>query len=602
MDVDGSAPIGRRGLLLGSAATLVATAGCPWPGNAQAPHPSPAAAAADHKPGSSPNSTLVLRSDIACTGTNPNFAFDTKPWRKYVSVNLGTTIVGNDTVNRAVRAGVLVVDDWQFQAGPHQGKTATLAIATTTTNELYCFSEVSLHHDADVHVPLWQTFLGVTPSMRNSMKLPAPMGVCGTPVIDLPNRRMFVVALWDDASHVGHYSVFSVSLDTGAILASQELVDPGVQGQPTFDPDVLYQRCAANLVAGWIWVGFAGFLYKDRGPYFGWLVAINSEDLTQQHYQCTISANSNQRYGIYDGGLWGIASVAGAPDGSVYALTANATQVSPSDTKGLHPGRGLKQFGENYWASVPDTGPGSIGDYFQAMLRLGVPQPAQGAAVPVVDWFQGTFTQNENANDADFAGSSTMLLPPINGRQLLVFLPKDGYLYFLDAQHLGHYSLPLSRTDFGAPDTKTAVAYVHTPEGRDILIIGSNTTGSCGGFVAFELDATPQIPTLRKLWQSSAELRDAFAAPIILANPVTDPNDPPTPFGLTFVIDGQLAPENYLENCALRAYQVVSGEVVYDSTVNGDIDETVPHFAPLTSGGKSVFVPTSVGFMGFAQI
>jgi hypothetical protein len=65
------------------------------------------------------SSTTTLRSDTARTGTNPNFPINTNPWRKYVSVDLGTTVIGGQTFNRPVRAGVLVVENWLFNAGPH---------------------------------------------------------------------------------------------------------------------------------------------------------------------------------------------------------------------------------------------------------------------------------------------------------------------------------------------------------------------------------------------------------------------------------------------------------------------------------------------------
>src|ERR1019366_2786458 len=41
--------------------------------------------------------------------------------------------------------------------------------------------------------------------------------------------------------------------------------------------------------------------------------------------------------------------------------------------------------------------------------------------------------------------------------------------------------------------------------------------------------------------------------------------------------------------------------IAYDSTANNDVTEQIPHFAPITSGGYSVFCATSTGFMGFTQ-
>ena len=96
------------------------------------------------------SSTTTLRNDIARTGTNPNFPINTNPWRKYVSVDLGTvTIRGTTTVNRVVRAGVLIVKNWLFNTGLLAGQKHNLVLVATTTNEIYCFSEGALlTHDA----------------------------------------------------------------------------------------------------------------------------------------------------------------------------------------------------------------------------------------------------------------------------------------------------------------------------------------------------------------------------------------------------------------------------------------------------------------------
>jgi hypothetical protein len=228
----------------------------------------------------------------------------------------------------------------------------------------------------------------------------------------------------------------------------------------------------------------------------------------------------------------------------------------------------------------------------------------------VLDWFQGsTFTQAENTADFDFGGSSPVVLPSINGRQLVAFVPKDGDVFVLDTQNLGKYSIPLERQTFadalsqGGNDTKVAIAYMETPDGRNILIVGADSNGSLGGFAAFELAAAATPPTMAKLWQAPSQLRDSFGSPAIIASPVPHKSKPPNPIGLAWVIDGDDAGpgSNFLKNCAMRAYDVLTGAIAYDSTATNDVTEQIPHFAPITSGGYSVFCVTSAGFMGFTQ-
>lgn len=537
------------------------------------------------------SSTTTLRNDTARTGTNPNFPINTNPWRKYLSMDLGTTVIGGQNINRAVRAGVLVVENWLFNAGPHKGETHTLVLVATTTNEIFCYGEGSLLANGSAAPPLWQMSLGVTPIMRAGSNIAPPLGICGTPVVDSANRRMFAVAMWDDGSGTGHYSIFNIALDTGTITTSQELIDAGAAGRATFNGDVLDQRTAINLVDGWLWLGFAAFAAYDEGKYYGWAVAIGADDLTKQLYQPMISLKSTNTYGMYAGGIWGPGGLAAGNDGTVYALTGNATGDPAA-----------------YWTALPAAGPGSLGDYFNALVRVGVEVSGASSELAVLDWFQGsTFTKQENDADWDFGGSSPVVLPPINGRQLVAFVPKDGDIFVLDSQNLGEYSVPLTRVTFanafnaGGNDTKVAIAFMQTPDGKNVLIVGADSNGSLGGFAAFQVDGTVTPPTLTMLWKSTSTLRDSFGSPMVIANPAPDAPSLPNPVGLVWVIDGDDAGDNFLNNCALRAYDVLAGSVAYDSTVHNDITEEIPHFTPITSGGNSVFCTTSKGFIAFTQ-
>ena len=184
-----------------------------------------------------------------------------------------------------------------------------------------------------------------------------------------------------------------------------------------------------------------------------------------------VSLNSSNTYGMFAGGIWGPGGVAAADDGTVYALTGNATGDPAA-----------------YWGALPAAGPGSLGDYFNALVRVGVEVSGVSSNLAVLDWFQGsTFTKAENDADWDFGGSSPVVLPPINGRQLVAFVPKDGDIFVLDSQNLGQYSVPLTRVTFanafnsGGNDTKVAIAFMQTPDGRNVLIVGADSNGASLG-------------------------------------------------------------------------------------------------------------------------
>jgi hypothetical protein len=540
------------------------------------------------------SSTTTLRNDVARTGTNPYFPLKAGPWHKYSSIDLGAP----------VRAGVLVVQHWRFDHGPHHGETHTLVLVSTTTNEIYCYSEKSLLAGGSPP-PLWHTSLGVPPVTRGGSNIAPPIGVCGTPVIEREKRRMFVVAASDNGAGGNEYTIFDLSLDTGHISRHHKLVDPGASGRATFDPSLVDQRTAINLVHGWLWLGFADFLAYDLGRYYGWAVAIDPDKLNHQLYHPMVSQNSSNNWGVFAGGIWGPGGMAADDDGAVYALTGNATQLDPGDVSGNNPHDDLNSFGMNYWANIPappHKGPGTQGDYFNGLVRLSIKHSGPNARIEVLDWFQGsTFTQAENSADFDFGGSSPVVLPEIDERQLVAFVPKDGDIFVLDSGNLGHYTKPLTRQTFanalinGGNDTKVAIAFVHTHHGHRILIVGADSNGSFGGFAAFQIDAAATPPTLTKLWQAPSPLRDSFGSPIVIASHEHHINP------VCWVIDGDDAADNFLKNCAMRAYDVITGAVAYDSTVHGDITEEIPHFCPITSGGHSVFCATSKGFIGFTQ-
>jgi len=557
------------------------------------------------------NSTTTLRSDVARTGANPNFPITSDPWRKYVSIDLTNSAIPYQA--RPVRAGVLVLHDWNFNTGFHQNETHTLLLVATTTNELFCYSEADLLQNGSSGKPLWYTSLASSafpPRTRPGSNMATPIGICGTPVADIPNRRMFVIAMWETGPQegAGNYSIFEISLDTGHILQSQKLVDTGAAGRITFNPDVVDQRTAINLVGQWLWVGFAAYLAWDDGNYSGWVVAISSNNLAYQLYQPMIDYNhwNDPTVNLRCGGVWGVGGVAAAQDQTVYALTGNGC-AGPNGNDILP---------QSFWSSNP-TGPGTSGSYFQALVRIG---PTRGAEIAVVDWFQDStivqpdnisVTQYENNRDWDFGGSTPLLLPPVNGQNLIAFVPKDGNIFILNAQNLGKFSAgkPVSFADIAVNhgnDTKTALAFFQTADKKNILVVAADShttsTGNVGGLAAFQIDASANPPVLTRLWTSPHYLNDSFGSPTLIANPIPDASKPPTPAGLVWVIDGSGGlPGSFSTNCTMRAYDLVSGSVAYDSGTKVEVTETIPNFAAITSGGNSVFCPTISGFMGFTQ-
>jgi hypothetical protein len=166
------------------------------------------------------------------------------------------------------------------------------------------------------------------------------------------------MALIDEGSNSENYHIFSLSLDTGAILADVPLRDEGAGGRPTFVGRDHDQRGALLLDHDRVYAVFADFLKDDKGPYFGWLVSCRADDLADQSF-----LPANRR--VYGGGIWGPGGASADAEGNVYAVTGNAT-----DGKGDEGSDKIIP----YWDGLPQNKhPGDFGDFFEGVFRAAPP-------------------------------------------------------------------------------------------------------------------------------------------------------------------------------------------------------------------------------------
>ncbi len=232
-------------------------------------------------------------------------------WHKQKEINLGS----------AVRGAPLLLSRWQIQRQdlPHAGETHDLLFVASSGNRVDAYAIDQLR--AASPNPIWSQQLPAALN-RTDSNIPPPIGISSTPVLDPPNRRMFVVALQDDGSGNGTYFIYSLTLDSGKILQQAKLHDPGAPGRPTFYGSQQDQRGALNLVAGRIYATFAGFAANDLGDYRGWVVGCNADNLADQwFFPVTISPHVL-------GGVWGPGGVAATSDNSLYVATGNGTRGS----------------------------------------------------------------------------------------------------------------------------------------------------------------------------------------------------------------------------------------------------------------------------------
>ena len=271
-----------------------------------------------------------------------------RPWGKYLEIPLGSP----------VRGAVMFLQQWTLQGGTNANETYTMLYLATSANEVLAFAEEQLR--AGVSTPIWRTPLR-PPITRTGSNIPPPIGVCSTIVLDSANRRLFTVALTDNGNGVGIYWIYSLSLDTGAILAEQPISDRFVGGRPIFVGNDHDQRRALLLEGGMLYSVFADFLAYDEGPYHGWLVACDPGNLASQSFLPTFLPTTNR---VLGGGVWGPGGASADASGNLYVVTGNATTDDDA-----------------YWNDIPSgTHHGDFGDYFEAVVRAApswIPQVGQ---------------------------------------------------------------------------------------------------------------------------------------------------------------------------------------------------------------------------------
>ncbi len=275
----------------------------------------------------------------------------------------------------------MFLQHWTLRGGQHSGQTHTMLYVATSGNRVLAFSEEQLL--AGNATPIWTTNLAPA-SQRKGSNIPTPVGVCGTVVLDSATRRLFTVALTESGHGADIYRIYALSLDTGAILADQAITDSGGSGRSTFIGSDHDQRGALILDRGRIYTIFADFLADDEGPYRGWLMSCNADNLTVQSF-----LPRTRR--VHGGGVWGPGGASADGSGNLYVVTGNAPDAD-----------------DDYWDSLTSgTRPGDQGDYFEAVVRAAHTWTAQvnrwDDAIEIPDWF-GSDNQGGGIAIADLNG------------------------------------------------------------------------------------------------------------------------------------------------------------------------------------------------------
>ena len=300
------------------------------------------------------------------------------------AANLARDLSFNGTISGNVHAQPLYIEG---------GPNGAMIIVVTASNNVYALN-------ATTGTVIWsRTDIG--PAVTSGLPCGniSPVGIIGTPVVDLASRSLFFDALIDGATK--KHFIYSLNVDTGATHADWPVdVNTAVPG---FDSPVQEDRGALAVVNGIVYVPYSGY-FGDCGDYHGSVVGVHIDNPSIVGAWRTVAEG---------GGIWGHSGV--ASDGNnMFVITGNTFTTPQSPWSG----------GE-------------------AIIRLQAGPVFSGQ--PTDFWAPANW-QSLDGSDTDLGGCSAILIdvPGATPSQLVLALGKDGNAYLVNRNNLGGVAGPVS--------------------------------------------------------------------------------------------------------------------------------------------------------------
>ena len=352
------------------------------------------------------------------------------------AANLTRDLNFNGTISGNVYAQPLYIEG---------GPNGAMVIAVTESNNVYAL-------DADDGSVIWQRNLGPAVTSRLPCGNITPLGITGTPVVDLASRSLFLDAMIDGATK--RHLVYSLNVDTGATNSNWpvDLNATARYNGTTFTSLVQNERGGLAIVNGILYVSFSGHA-GDCGMYHGWVIGIPINNPSN------VMAWATNAIG---GGIWGHGGV--ASDGTDLFVVTGNTFTSPGD-------------------------PWSGGE---AIIRF------QAGPIFSSFWAPPNWQSLDNT-DADLGGCSATLIdaPGATPSQLVLALGKDGIAYLLNRNSLGSVSTPLASESLPSAVRGQSAATYHTSQGTYFVFHSENNS-----VAAYKVTAT-NPPTIVPAWSMS---------------------------------------------------------------------------------------------------
>ncbi len=309
-----------------------------------------------------------------------------------------------------------------------------------------------------------------------------PLGITGTPAIDLPSRTLFLSAAVGSATTITTHQIHALSIDDGTEKAGfpidvSKLSSDGV----AFNPVVQNQRGALLLVNGTLYVPYGGHA-GDCGQYRGWVVGVPIATPSGAMAWATMAKA---------GGIWAVNGP--SSDGTdVFATTGNTYDI-----------------GQNPAPTVWGQG--------DTVLRFhGLPAFSQATT----DYFYPSNWASLDVSDGDLGGTAAIPVDVAGATPsaLIVALGKNGVAYLLNRANLGGKGTGNGTTGEGLMSVKVASSQIMnapasytTASGTYVVFntVGMGTgcpTGQSGNLVALKISAASP-PAVSVAWCANLQGR-----------------------------------------------------------------------------------------------
>jgi hypothetical protein len=287
-------------------------------------------------------------------------------------------------------------------------------LVATEHDSVYAFDA-----DNQLGAPLWQvSFINPSQGVMTASaadlgcgSITPEIGITGTPVIDATTGTLYVVAMTEEGPSDNYvHRLHALDVATGAErpgspVEIQASVPGTGDGATTveFEPWLYKERAGLLLLNGVVYTAWSS--HCDAGNYHGWIIGYDARTL-QQAAVYTDTPNWNA------GSFWQAGAAPAADSGAnIYIVSANGT------------------FDANMGGS----------DLAESVLKLSTGKGVLTAA----DYFTPYDADALSDKDLDLGSSGALLLPDGAGSaahpHLLVSGSKDGTVYLLDRDNLGHF-------------------------------------------------------------------------------------------------------------------------------------------------------------------